>query len=81
MFLAWYCWQVTSGMPLLYTHLLAAFESPPLQVPAGEQRMLLSTRKPRHAEITVSAIDEGLNRRDDVSLFATGLDLKTVGDG
>lgn len=34
------CWQVTSGMPALsYTHLLAALESPPLQVPASPQLM------------------------------------------
>jgi hypothetical protein len=37
MFLAWYCWQVTSGMPFLYTYALAAFESPPLHVPAWPQ--------------------------------------------
>jgi hypothetical protein len=37
MFLAWYCWQVTSGMVFLYTYALAALESPPLHDPALPQ--------------------------------------------
>ena len=38
MFLAWYCWHVTSGMPpAACTHAFAALGSPPRQVPAVPQ--------------------------------------------
>ncbi len=64
MFLAWYCWQVTSGMPFLYTHLLAALESPPWQVPASPQLIktwmagMMSRWVPLVAILILSAMEE-----------------------